>query len=60
MARPIEPTPVLRGKDAERFLREKERIENLDPSCPEAKKRAAFFDECVALYKKHKPVNAED
>jgi hypothetical protein len=57
MARPIAPTPVLKGKDAERFLKEKERIENLDPSSHEAKQRAAFFKECIELYKKTKPKN---
>jgi len=57
MARPIAPTPVLKGKDAERFLKEKERIENLDPDSPEAKQREAFFKECIELYNRTKPKN---
>jgi hypothetical protein len=50
MARPLEFTPVLSGKDAERFLAEKERIENLDPNSREAEKRRAFFRKCRASY----------
>jgi len=55
MARPIAPTPTLSGKDAERFLKEKNRIENLDPDSPEAKKREAFFNDCIRIAKKFKP-----
>ena len=54
MARPIAPTPTLTGKDAVRFLKEKERIENLDPNSREAKAREKFFNECIALYEKTK------
>ena len=57
MARPIAPTPVLKGRDAVRFLKEKERIENLDPDSPEAKQREAFFNECIELYNRTKPKN---
>ena len=56
MARPIEPTPTLRGKDAVNFLTEKKRIDSLKPSDEEYKKREAFFKECVELAKKYKPV----
>jgi hypothetical protein len=57
MARPILPTPTLRGKDAIRFLKEKERVENLDPNSKEAKERNAFLDHCVKVYNETKPVN---
>jgi hypothetical protein len=49
--------PTLTGQDAINFLREKERIENLDPKSKEARDRSAFFDECVEFYKKTRPVN---
>ncbi len=55
MARPIEPTPVLTGEDAKRFLKEKERIDNLRPGDPEYEKRKAFFAECRRIYAKTKP-----
>jgi hypothetical protein len=47
----------LTGKNAERFLKEKERIENLDPKSKEARQREAFFKECVEIYNKTKPKN---
>lgn len=31
MARPIRETPILYGKDAERFVEEMKRVENLTP-----------------------------
>lgn len=31
MARPIRETPILMGKDAERFVKEKKRVESLTP-----------------------------
>ena len=31
MARPIRETPILVGKDAERFVKEKKRVESLTP-----------------------------
>ena len=31
MARPIRETPILYGKDAERFVEEMKRVENLSP-----------------------------
>ncbi len=52
MARPIAPTPKLSGEDAERFLKEKDRIDNLESKSPEARKREAFFDECTRIAKK--------
>lgn len=55
MARPIEPTPALTGRDAERFLKEKERIESLDPGSREAREREAFFRKCEATYARFKP-----
>jgi hypothetical protein len=57
MARPIEPTPVLTGADAERFLKEKERIDSLKSTDPEYKARAAFFRECKEIARKYRPVN---
>jgi len=54
MARPIEPTPVLEGDDALRFLKEKERIESLKPTDPEAIKRHRFFEECERTYREWK------
>ena len=52
MAKPIEPTPKLEGKDALRFLKEKDRIESLKPSDSEYKKRQKFFKECIIKAKK--------
>lgn len=49
MARPIEPTPILSGKDAEKFL-ELTRDAELHPD----PKRAKFLKECYELYLKHK------
>jgi hypothetical protein len=57
MARPIESLPTLKGQDAIDFLREKERIEKLDPRSKEAKARNAFLDRCVDIYNKTRPVN---
>ncbi len=57
MARPIEPLPTLMGQDAVNFLREKERIENLDPNGKEAKERNSFLDKCVKVYNKTRPIN---
>ena len=37
MARPIKETPVLTGKDAERFA---EKMKNLKPECKEEKEAA--------------------
>jgi len=55
MARPIEPTPTLTGRDAERFLKEKERIESLRPGDPEYEERKRFFAHCREVYAKSKP-----
>ncbi|MFZ2455066.1 MAG: hypothetical protein WAX07_01115 [Candidatus Altiarchaeia archaeon] len=55
MARPIAPTPVLTGKDAERFLKEKDRIDNLDPNNSEGRKREAFFNECIEIARRFTP-----
>ncbi|MBN2251444.1 MAG: hypothetical protein JW724_05155 [Candidatus Altiarchaeota archaeon] len=49
MARPIEPTPALMGRDAERFLKKQERIENLELRSRD-RGRKAFFRECEANY----------
>lgn len=43
MAKPIEPTPVLEGKDAERLLEE---VANATFS----QKKQIFLDECRAIY----------
>ncbi len=47
MAKPIEPTPILKGEDAKKFYEELERAE----SSPSPKK-AQFIKECVNLYLK--------
>ncbi len=44
MARPIEPTPILEGKDAERFLKE---INNVSYN----PRKQAFLDECKSIFK---------
>lgn len=54
MARPIEPTPILKGNDALNFLKEKERIESLKPSDKEYQDREKLFDRCIKIYKKVK------
>lgn len=47
MARPIEPTPILRGEDAKRFYEDLDRAEaNPDP------KKAAFIKECIEIFRK--------
>ncbi len=49
MARPIEPTPELKGEDARRFIRDMQWAEtHPDP------KRAKFLKECYELYLRHK------
>ena len=47
MARPIEPTPILEGKDAERLLREI----NTARYSP---KKQAFLDECRKIFNQTK------
>lgn len=54
MARPLESIPTLKGNDALKFLKEKERIESLKPSDEESKDRAKFFDKCIGIYNKVK------
>ncbi|MFH0835640.1 MAG: hypothetical protein V1834_00570 [Candidatus Micrarchaeota archaeon] len=49
MAKPIQPTPTLKGKDAERFLLLTEKVER-NPD----RKRALFLRECLAVYESHK------
>ncbi len=50
MAKPIEPTPVLSGKDAELFLEMTLRAEvTPDPE------RAKFLEECRKIYAERKP-----
>ncbi len=53
MARLIEPTPVLEGDEALRFLKEKERVESLKPNDPEYESRKKFFNECRELVKRY-------
>jgi hypothetical protein len=45
MARPIEPTPILKGKDAERFLKRME-----EPATPEEKE---FLKKAIKAYKEN-------
>ena len=47
MARPIEPTPVLEGKDAEKLIKEVN-------SASYNKDKQNFLDECRDTYKKIK------
>jgi len=56
MASQIAPTPTLTGEDAKRFLKEKDRIEKLDPQSIEAKERNRFLNECVKVYNKTRPI----
>ena len=53
MARPIEPTPVLEGDEALRFLEEMERMESLKPGDPEYEKMKKFFKECDEVLEKN-------
>ena len=45
MAIPIEPTPILEGKDAERLLEDISRAKY-------SKEKQKFLDECSEIYKK--------
>jgi len=47
MAKPIEPTPILEGDDAKRFIQDLKREEE-NPS-PE---RVKFLKKCIETYKK--------
>ena len=51
MARPIKETPILMGEDAERFVREMERVESL--SREERAANHARLMECVNEANKH-------
>lgn len=49
MAKPIEPTPTLKGKDADKFVELTHRTEaNPDPE------KAKFLEECFLLYSRFK------
>ncbi len=50
MAKGIEPTPVLSGKDAENFLKQM-REEETHPNA----QKARFLEECFLLYSQRKP-----
>jgi len=45
MARPIEPTPILEGKDAKKVI-------ELMNKVVYSKKKQKFLDECRRIYKK--------
>ncbi|MBI5159619.1 hypothetical protein HY992_05870 [Candidatus Micrarchaeota archaeon] len=45
MAKPIEPTPILRGENAKKFYKDLENAES-SPSFEKAK----FVKECIELY----------
>ncbi|MFH1247270.1 MAG: hypothetical protein V1644_02720 [Candidatus Micrarchaeota archaeon] len=47
MAKPIEPTPILKGEDAKRFYEELENAE-ANPSIT----KSQFVKECISLYQK--------
>jgi len=53
MARPIEPTPVLEGDEALRFLEEMKRAESLKPGDPEYEQRKKLFKECKEIVEKN-------
>lgn len=50
MARPIRETPILYGKDAERFVEEMKRVESLTPEQRKAN-REKLQAEIAVLYK---------
>ena len=50
MAKPIEPTPILEGEDAKRFL---EDMSNLRYS----KKKEEFLNKCIKTFEQIKLVN---
>lgn len=45
MARPIQPTPILEGKDAERLMEQMDRVTYDE-------KKQKFLDDCREIYKK--------
>jgi hypothetical protein len=47
MARPIEPTPTLKGEDAKRFIEEMKK--------PPTSKEKAFIKRAISSYKTMKP-----
>ncbi|HIH19733.1 TPA: hypothetical protein HA244_00510 [Candidatus Micrarchaeota archaeon] len=50
MAKPIEPTPEITGKDADEFVELTKRAEvTLDPQ------KTKFLDECRKIYAERKP-----
>ena len=49
MAKPIESTPVLEGKNAEEFLRQ-----TLSEESAVSPKKAKFLHECFDIYQKYK------
>ena len=44
MARPIKETPILTGSDAERFVKEMQRVENLSKDVRAANKKRLMAD----------------
>ena len=46
MAKPIKETPILTGKDAERFVSEMQRVDNLS-----AEQRKSNYAQLMAQYK---------
>ncbi len=52
MARPIEPTPVLEGDEALRFLEEMERVDSLKPGDPEYEKMKKLANEGEEILKR--------
>lgn len=63
MAKPIEPTPILEGEEALKFLKEMGRIDSLKPEDSEYKRREKFFKECEEILRKNPqlriPITAE-
>lgn len=53
MAKPIKETPILKGKDATRFLSRMKEVESKKPMHPEKKKRILDnYNSFNALFKK--------
>ena len=44
MARPIKETPILTGADAERFVKEMQRVENLSPEIRKANRQKLMLE----------------
>jgi len=50
MNKPIEPTPILEGADARRFLEDFDRVNKLMENPEYRKKQIAYLEKCRRLY----------